>query len=195
MNKQLFIEWTVRVLVLMVLGVGIFMAHRSTIALKQQRSEVLQQLERSPSRVLEAAAQQADLARHNLDISRIKNYLIARSDIAGFVAAVESEGKRRSLTVQVPEIKEVLDKAAGSTADVTVHVSVDGSPEQIVAFAHSLENLPYVVVLDTWLLSGESVVAGQNAVLQQQSRQEPNQPPAFSEHSEFTFILSLRSDV
>lgn len=133
------------------------MAHTQVAALKSKQAEDLARLEQLPLIELEAANQQADFDRREFDIRRIKTLLVNRNDIARVVADIEREGRSQELIVTVPEIIEIQQidangkvvSASGSTESIGIKVSVQGDPDDIVTFIHSVEHLPYILYVDS----------------------------------------------
>lgn len=161
MNKAAVTRWIVRGGVLSILAVGLFFGHKYVLSLRDERALATNELEAAPERLLESARQRADLSRREVDIGRVERLLVPRSEVVAIVARIEQEATARGLTIAVPAIEEIRTvnaqgeevESAGPARDVRLEISVDGPPEQIVAFVHSIEHLPYLLHLESWRLT------------------------------------------
>lgn len=153
--------WIVRMIVLIVLGAGLFFGHTYVADVRAERAKAIRELEATPDRLLETARQRADLNRREADLSRIEKLLVPRSEVVSIVARIEQEATVRGLTIAVPAIEEIKMvnnrgvevETGGPARDVRLEISISGSPDQIIAFVHSVEHLPYLLFVESWRLT------------------------------------------
>lgn len=201
MNKKILTEWFVKSLIVIGVVVALYLSHGYVLHTRNERARALAQLEDVPNKALEATAQQTDLARYGFDVQRIEKMLITREDIVTVVSSIEQEGLRQGLVVQVPTIGEIQQvdeegkatEEKGPVVDVKINISVDGSPEKIVAFVHSVEHLPYLLYLDSLSLMNKATVGGQVGALVSPEQQGDTVEAPPSAHGEATIILSVKN--
>jgi len=204
MKAGVIINVVVRLAIIVLAIGGLYAAHQQVQVLRLERATALVELEKTPDRLLEVAAQQADLDKHAFDIQRIDKYLITRENVVDVVSQIEQEGQVQGLTVQVPTIEEVIaaadgekkvERANATVSDIEMNVSVDGDPDDIIVFAHRIEHLPYLISLQYMSLGnkGQPVSQGANSAvpLENKGVGEEVVPAA---HAEFTFTLSVKKE-
>lgn len=158
---KLLIAWSLKVCVLLLMMGGLLFVHSFVSRLADQVTEKRNELEQKPAEQLRIATLRSELSRRAFDLDRIKGYVVSRDRIIDVVSAIEAEGQRFGVTVQVPDIQEVpvfdadgnqIDPT-GPLQDVEIKVIAVGPPQQLVAFLHSIDHLPYILSTVRWNLS------------------------------------------
>ncbi|MBI1833601.1 MAG: hypothetical protein HYR90_02125 [Candidatus Andersenbacteria bacterium] len=184
--KSLWIDWSIRIGILILVCAGLYILHNQAMAARNAYTAAINELEQTPLRLLESASRAADLSRREFDISRIQHLLVPRNQIVDVVSAIEAQAKRHQVEVSIPEIVE-SEEAGGVIQDITVRVSVDGNPENIVDFSHSVEHLPYLLNVERWSLSTRSFAVPQSAAQAPTSR--TTEVTAITGHAEIEIIV------
>ena len=155
------VKWIIKGSVLVLVIAGLVFAHSRVSALAALVIERRAELDQKPDEELRAATLRSELSRRAFDLNRIRTYVVPRDQIIDVVSAIEAEGQRFGVTVQVPDIQEepVFDEAGnpiappGPLQDVQAKIIAVGPPDRLVAFLHSMDHLPYILRVTRWNLS------------------------------------------
>lgn len=162
-------KWVLRVLLLLVVLGGVCYARIQVKGVWQYNREQYGRLEQLPQRLMHASLLQVELDEYERDVERLRRYIVASEELIEVVADIESEGIKYNIDVHVSDLQKelVLDEKSGKLVepngplqDVRVHVTVSGSPEDIVAFLHGMEHLPYLLRVVSWKVGVDQAVGG-----------------------------------
>jgi len=150
--------WILKIVFLILLGVGLPYLHFLAGDLKSAVADKRLQLERGPDDVVYASAAKADLAKRQLDLRRIGQYMPDRGSLVPVVTAIEQEGGKRNVSVKVTDISEELTvnaagqpiPASGPVQNIRIKVSAVGEPEDILQALYNIDHLPYLLYVASW---------------------------------------------
>lgn len=180
---------SVRTLVLVALIGGLYVAHSNVVSMRNQYRSTIQQLDEAPKHALESASRSAELSRRELDIKRVEKLLVDRENVADLIGVIESEAEKNAIEANVPQINEIED-SKGVVEDIELRVSADGFPANLIAFAHSVENLAYIITLKDFSLTTRSSTVPQNAARAPAGSNQVTE--ITSGHVEFTILLGVK---
>lgn len=123
---------------------------RSAEAARQLIASRRSALAHQPSQQLSVVSLQSELNRRQEDLRRLRQYLISRDGLDGFVSRLEAEAKRTQVELVIPTVAERADDAIGTLLDVEFRLTASGQPEQLLQFVHRVELLPYLLSLESW---------------------------------------------
>jgi len=162
------LTWSLKGGLVIGLLAGWWLVHQMVAGLGQQVAEQRLALEQSPQEESYQASLRSELGRRSFDIERIRKYVLRRDKIVDVVAAIEEEGKRYGVVVEVPDIAEelelgeggVLVEPTGPLQDVRMRVEAWGEPSTVISWLHGVEHLPYLLYIRSWdLKTGKAVPA------------------------------------
>lgn len=144
------------------------MDYRNDILEEDLKAERLN-LEQGPVDTLEMLTMETELTRRHDDIEKVKSYIVERDQLVQVISYAEERAQARNISIEVPAINEriLIDPATGVEIppsgifqDLEIDLQATGNPDNIVDFLYDLEHSPYLLQLQSWNVSQDTILKG-----------------------------------
>lgn len=191
-----------RVAVVVALGALTWWGWSYTAAQRAALIALEQRLELLPAEQAQQAAAEEGLEKHQSSFQRLQTFVVAAESIPQFIAALETEAKKRGVTVQVADVREEEFKddegnvvqPTGPLRDIRLKAVAVGEPVQLVDFLRAVENVPYLGRVVDWRLNAVAT-GGAGTITATIPTGSPSSAatPRGGEMN-LTFLLSIRNE-